>query len=39
MLGYEYQLFLKEPPLYVIRKVKRTSIKEGIKSRIFAINF
>jgi mediator of RNA polymerase II transcription subunit 6 len=28
MIGYEYQLFLSKPPLYVVRKVKRTSAKD-----------
>lgn len=29
MTGNEYQLFLSQPPLYVIRKVQRKSPKEG----------
>jgi len=29
MIGFEYQLFTAQPPLYVIRKVQRTSQKEG----------
>lgn len=30
MIGFEYQLFNSQPPLYVIRKVQRTSPKEII---------
>lgn len=30
MIGNEYQLFLSQPPLYVIRKVQRKTPKEGI---------
>lgn len=32
MIGYEYQLYSSQPPLYVVRKVQRTSQKEGILS-------
>ncbi len=34
MIGYEYQLYHSQPPLYVIRKVQRTSQKEGFKKKI-----
>lgn len=29
MTGNEYQLYIVQPPLYVIRKVQRKSPKEG----------
>ena len=32
MTGHEYQLYLSEPPLYIIRKVDRKSQTEGAKT-------
>jgi mediator of RNA polymerase II transcription subunit 6 len=37
MIGYEYQLFVNEPPLYVIRKVQRTSMKDVIPMSYYYI--
>ena len=30
MTGSEYQLYLSQPPLYIIRKVERKSPTEGL---------
>jgi hypothetical protein len=29
MVGHEYQLYLSEPPIYIVRKVDRKSQTEG----------
>ena len=39
MIGYEYQLYTSQPPLYVIRKVQRTSYKEGRMSEKIQLIF
>lgn len=37
MIGFEYQLYSAQPPLYVIRKVQRTSPKEVIPMTYYYI--